>query len=177
MNNDNINIPLIENYNDYPAPCFIKDSINRLLSGIPQKYLIGIKSIILTNSKSLTSDRKKDDKNKLKNGWQTLAFYNPQRKSKPAFITMYIDRIIKDFPPLALKFHIIIDVIIGHVLFHEIGHHIHYSKIPEYRDREKVADKWIGKLGRKYLWRRYWYFMLFLSPIITAYKRLKKKTN
>ena len=32
------------------------------------------------------------------------------------------------------------------VFFHEIGHHIHHSIRPEFREREDVADVWMVRL-------------------------------
>jgi len=190
MNDNKTNIALIDNYKDYNPPSFIHDSIDRLLSGIPQKYLIGIKSIILTNSKALTSDDRKSDNKKMKNGWMTLAFYSPAKKakpsnisfSKPAHISMYIDRILEKFPNYFLKLHFMQDVIIGAILYHEIGHHIHYSKIPEYQEREIVAKKWKKHLINRYLWKQYWYCMISIYPLMKiAYyvlrKFIKKETN
>ena len=37
------------------------------------------------------------------------------------------------------------DIGFGHVLFHEIGHHIHNTVRPEYDEKEDVADKWDGE--------------------------------
>jgi hypothetical protein len=48
--------------------------------------------------------------------------------------------------------------LIGEVLYHEIGHHIHRIEEPGYRaDKETVADEWKEKLLNAYVRRRYWY--------------------
>jgi len=43
----------------------------------------------------------------------------------------------------------------GHVLFHEIGHHIDATIRPEFREKEDVADTWSKKLLRTYFRERY----------------------
>lgn len=175
MNEDKINTILIDNYKNYTPPAFVHDSINRLLSGIPQKNLIGIKSIILTDVESMTSDRRKDNIKDIKKGQKTLAFYSHKTKSKPAYISLYIDRIIGDYRGWGYRFHFVQDLIIGSILYHEIGHHIHYSKIPEYQEKEKVAKKWTKHLGGKYFWKHYWYFMIFLYPLKGILKYIKNR--
>jgi hypothetical protein len=59
------------------------------------------------------------------------------------------------------------------VLFHEIGHHIHFTVRPEYREREDVADVWKVRLERNY-WRQrsgivgliFRILRLFASPVV-----------
>jgi hypothetical protein len=45
--------------------------------------------------------------------------------------------------------------IFGHVLFHEIGHHIDATVRPEFREKEDVADSWSKRLLRIYFRERY----------------------
>ena len=47
------------------------------------------------------------------------------------------------------------------VLFHEIGHHIHKTQAPEFKEREDVAESWEKRLCKIYFRKRYWY----LTPI------------
>jgi hypothetical protein len=49
------------------------------------------------------------------------------------------------------------DVIFGHVLFHEIGHHIHHTIRPEHNEKEDVVDTWAGKLNANFIRKTYWY--------------------
>jgi hypothetical protein len=44
---------------------------------------------------------------------------------------------------------------IGDVLFHEIGHQIHFSSRPQYREREDVADVWKVRLQKQYTKKRF----------------------
>jgi hypothetical protein len=63
---------------------------------------------------------------------------------------------------------------LGTVLFHEIGHHIHYTLRPEYREREDVADDWGVKLRRNWFKvRRPWLrrFLRIIRPFLRVVAR------
>ena len=53
----------------------------------------------------------------------------------------------------------LVDGYVGEVIFHEVGHHIHTTKVAEHKDRERVARRWGGRLCGRYYIRRYWYLM------------------
>src|SRR5262249_23134580 len=57
------------------------------------------------------------------------------------------------------------DFAFGSPLFHEIGHHVHRTQAPEFRDREDVADRWRDRLLIPYFRRRYWYLVPLVRPI------------
>jgi hypothetical protein len=58
-------------------------------------------------------------------------------------------------PHWYLRVPVVRDILLSSVLFHEIGHHIHATAQPEFREKEDVADKWKSKLQRRYLRGRY----------------------
>lgn len=66
------------------------------------------------------------------------------------------------------------DLFFAPTLFHEIGHHIHKTARPEFREREDVAEDWEGKLSRRYFWRRYWYLMPIIYPVALAVKLVNR---
>jgi hypothetical protein len=57
------------------------------------------------------------------------------------------------------------DILFGDVVFHEVGHHIHYTTRPEYREKEDVADTWMRKLKKQYLRRKY-AWLIPLLPLL-----------
>jgi len=63
---------------------------------------------------------------------------------------------------------------LGDVLFHELGHHIHQLHIPEHEGPENVAEKWSKKLRGKLLRKRYWYLMSLLYPLARLYRWSKQ---
>jgi hypothetical protein len=72
---------------------------------------------------------------------------------------------------------------VGHVLFHDLGHHIHRLIRPEYKEKEGLADKWAGRLSanfirRRYCYpirRRYWYAMFVIRPGFQLYGLMRRK--
>jgi len=69
-----------------------------------------------------------------------------------------MDQILQGCPEVFLLFPPLKTFLIGEVLYHEIGHHIHRIEEPGYRaDKEAVADEWKEKLMRAFLRQRYWY--------------------
>lgn len=76
------------------------------------------------------------------------------------------------------KIPLVRDILFSDILFHEIGHHIHATAQPEFREKEDVADKWKLKLQRRYMRRRYpWLAMVvsFAKPLIPLIERFVKR--
>lgn len=60
------------------------------------------------------------------------------------------------------------------VLFHEVGHNIHYEKRPEHREKEDVAEDWGSRLIAGYVRRRYWFLTPLLLPTSLIVKLLQR---
>jgi hypothetical protein len=88
---------------------------------------------------------------------ETGGLYYQEWKGQAARIELFIDRIIQGWPVFILKFSIFQDVAIAGALFHELGHHIHKTIVPEHKEREDVADEWNKRLGNLYFSKKYWY--------------------
>lgn len=89
-----------------------------------------------------------------------------------------MDNLTESCPAWVLRFQFIQALMLSETLFHEIGHHIHATQVPEYKEREDVADEWGAKLHRKYFWKKYWYILVInylLKPILRAIERILKK--
>jgi len=71
-----------------------------------------------------------------------------------------------------LKIPVFRDFPLSSVLFHEIGHQIHATARPEFREKEDVADAWKEKLQRRYFRSRYpWMSIVarLLRPLTRRY--------
>jgi len=64
----------------------------------------------------------------------------------------------------------------GFVLFHELGHHIHYTIRPEYAEKEDVADNWAGKLTVNLIRKKYWYLVPLIIPCLKIYNLVRSKS-
>ncbi len=68
------------------------------------------------------------------------------------------------------------NTVLANVLYHELGHHIHYTLRPEHRERENVADEWASRLGAHFVRKKYWYLrpLIYLNSRIVSTKWFQK---
>jgi hypothetical protein len=157
---------IVEAYRDYVPSIDVKKMVRELLKSVPAGYLAGLKRIVLTNRSSLTRDqrRKKTWQQGRKHQFATsLGVYYRATRSQPACVWLFVDNILEPFPSWVLRVPMSRYLIVGDVLYHEIGHHIHRVHRPVYEGKENVAKDWSRKLGRAFFRKRYWYLVpLFL---------------
>jgi hypothetical protein len=147
----------------------VRKVVERLLDSIDTDYLQGLGSIVLSSQAQLA--RKQRRKKFLSRGQKLpvtriLGFYQQSWKGQPAFIELYVDKILVSVPGFLLHVPIVGFMTIGKVLFHELGHHIHKTTRPEFKEREDVADKWSRELLKIAVLKRYRYAMPFLRPAV-----------
>jgi|HubBroStandDraft_1064217.scaffolds.fasta_scaffold122474_2 hypothetical protein len=137
----------------YVPPFNVAATIEKLLDSVPSKFLNGLSEIVLTNTaglprrlrRSMTRSRKRKVKTAVARG-----LYYQEWNGRPAWIKIYIDNTLRGWEKgLWLRFRFFREMVLGDVLFHEIGHHIHKAVRPEFREREDVADDWKTKLQRQ----------------------------
>jgi hypothetical protein len=166
---------IVEAYKNYSPPFDVAKTVRILLRYVPAKYLAGLKTIVVTNQQAMSHDKKR---RKLWSRRRKIPMdrvrgtYHQAWKGDPAWIELFIDKVVPpDTPTVALWFPIIRCLFVGEVLYHEIGHHIHKTQRPEYREREDVADEWGHKMGRTFLRTGYWY----LVPLVKAAAGLSRR--
>jgi hypothetical protein len=130
----------------YTPPFNVEDCVARMLHSVPEKYLLGLSEVVLTNTAGLARRQRRamtlSRKRKVRQA-AALGLYHQAWKNRPAWIQIYVDNILRNWESgwwLHLRFYR--EMLIGNVLFHELGHHIHYAIRPEHREREDVADVW-----------------------------------
>src|ERR1044072_63461 len=164
-------VKVVEFYKDYSPPFNACKAVRRLLEYVPEKYLKGLRVVTLTNSQGTRSMRK---------GRTRWRGQRVRRAACNGFygagqLTLIIDNIFRGGPNYELRLLPFVGTfLIGEVLYHEIGHHIHRTHRPDRRDKEFLADEWGDKLLRSYLDKRYWYvkplavpYMLLIRPLLT----------
>lgn len=157
-----------EFYRDYKPRLDAKRMVEELLTAVPSEYLTGLKSIVLTNRSALSRDQRRQ---KIRQGGRNHEFAKSQgayyraTRSRPATVWLFVDNILDSLPGWALRIPMVRWVLVGSVLYHEIGHHIHRVHKPVYRDKEDVAEDWSAKLGFRFFRKRYWYFRP-LFPVV-----------
>ncbi len=175
-------VEVIEDYKGFQPTLPAKRIVERLLSGIPDRYLIGLQSVVLTNASGLTGKQKrrktwsKGRKVAIKDA---AGLYHREWQNQPAWIEILVDNMSRDWPVLVRRVPYIQDLFVGDILFHEIGHHIHATQAPEHKEKEGVADKWSSDLARYYGRRKYWYLLPLVWVLVfllrPLHRRLKRK--
>ena len=179
-----LSVEIIEHYKSKP-PVNARKVVHSLLTGIPQKYLGGLKTVVLRDSTTLSHDRRREKV--LSRKKKTLlrkagGVYHHATKEEPAWIEIFVDNVINKYQArLSLKIPFLRDLIFADTVYHEIGHHIHRTKVPEYKETEDVAEKWEEKLKRYYFLRKYWYIIIplfvVLWPFLKISRAIKKRSK
>lgn len=160
---------IIESYHDYVPPFDVAGAVVRLMEVVPPQGLAGLQSVVLTNKASLSRERRRtttiarNQKVKLSD---VRGLYHPGWKGEPAWIEIFVDATLKTWGTgWRLTRSIRHDMALGYVLYHEIGHHIHATCKPEFKEREDAADKWRHKLLTKHVRQRYWWLVFLVGPV------------
>lgn len=145
-----MSVEIVENYNDYTPTIEFIPTIRRALKIVPDKYLVGLDRIVLTNAGGLSRSRRRRKTRSRKrkvNVKDSLGLYRGDH------IELFVDNIVGDFENAGYSFRQFALNELADVLFHEIGHHIHRTKRPEYREPENVADDYMRQFSNAYRWR------------------------
>jgi hypothetical protein len=133
--------------------------VQRIVDSVPEKYLLGLTEIVLTNAGSLARNRRRSvtksrgRKVRIK---QTRGLYHPASRRHGAWIEIFVDNTLNRWASRWLgRMNWFREAELADVLFHEIGHHIHFAVRPEYQETEDVADVWKVRLQRNYFRQRY----------------------
>ena len=168
-------VAIKEAYKDYVPPLAVHKVITRLISGISQRYLIGLKTIVLTNAKGLSHDRRRAKtwaRKRKVSIIESFGLYHEKWQGEPAWIEIFVDNVLQYWPSSLSLTPFFRDFVFADVFFHELGHHIHKTQMPQHKEREDVADKGRSLLMRQYLRRKYWYLMPVLLPLYFVAKPL-----
>jgi hypothetical protein len=144
---------VVEEYRGYAPPFDVKADVEKMVASVPPKFLVGLKEIMLTNTAGLprkirrgvTKSRKKKVKM-----IEAQGLYHPAWNNRPAWIEIFVDNALAGRHKGSFWWLLPRDLHLQNVVFHEIGHHIHFAVRPEHREREDVADVWKLRLTRNY---------------------------
>jgi hypothetical protein len=164
-------------FSGYDPPFDVVPIVRRMLDSVPDKYLVGLGEVVLTNAsglprklrRSVTKTRGRKEKIVDARG-----LYHQEWQGQQARIEIFVDNALKGWERgIWLKIPFIREGRIGDVLFHEIGHHIHYSIRPEFREREDVADMWMVRLQTNYSQKRFRWFARLVRSLRPLLERPK----
>jgi len=147
-----------EGYRHYNGPPWVRPATIALLEAVDSRYLVRLGAVVLTNSGALTGTRKRGKT------WsrarkvplnRCLGLYHAPIGTEPACVEIFVDHVVAAAPSWVWRIAFLREVLLSETLYHEIGHHIHKTQKPEYREREDVADDLAARLTRAMLRRRY----------------------
>jgi len=170
-----------EAYKDYTAPIEVADVVNRLLSAVPKERLVGLKTVVLTSSQNLSKPVRKSKAHARGKSYELgkcRGQYHQEWKNQPAWIELFVDNTLAGWPLTMLRVPLFRDWALADVLFHELGHHIHKTQAPEFKEQEDVAEQWQRKLSRPFFRRHHWYLwivVLPLWPFVRIHRYIKKR--
>jgi hypothetical protein len=167
---------VVEAYRDFAPPANFRQVVETLLTYVPPKYLVGLRTIILTNSSALSRDQRRQktwSRNHKVRLSECRGSYSRATKSSPATIWLYVDNIVRHEPRWITRVPLLRYMEPSNVLYHEIGHHIHATSKPAYKEREDVAEEWRGKLLGNFASKRYWYLRPLLLPFSLASRAVR----
>jgi hypothetical protein len=153
-------VPVREDFDGYTPPRWVGPTVERLLDSLLSEHLIGLSSIVLTESAKTARVKmhRKGGRKYAPN--QRLGFYVPAWRGEPPAIYLIVDNMLGRERPPWLQ--IARDFTVAEVLFHEVGHHLN-AKVGLISSTEEVsADAWRRKLWRVHCRKRYW----FLRPLL-----------
>jgi hypothetical protein len=150
---------IVSRYSNYVPPFDPEPIVTRMVESVPPKYLVGLSEIVLTNSSGLSRQRRRSvtksrsRKVRIRNA---RGLYHSAWNGRLAWIEIFVDNALEPWRKgWWLKVPIVREIALKDVLFHEVGHHIHATVRPEFREREDVADVWKVRLDRHYLRHRH----------------------
>lgn len=146
-------------FSGYEPPFDPVPIVRRMLESIPEKYLLGLGEVVLTNASGLARKRRRSMSKSRRHKVsviETRGLYHPASNGSRAWVEIFVDNALRGWENgWWLRIPLLREGKIGDVLFHEIGHHIHFSYRPEYREREDVADVWKVRLQKQYAKNRF----------------------
>ncbi len=90
---------------------------------------------------------------------ECLGLYHGAWRGQRAWIELFVDNVVGACPAYLLRLPPFRELLVGNVLFHELGHHLHATQRPEHAETEAVAERWQEELLDRHVLRRWWAFL------------------
>jgi hypothetical protein len=152
-------VEVVEAYRDYTAPSGTRTTLQVLLETVRPELAAGLGHVVLTNAAALTGARKHERGfwrgKKIRHATQARGLYHQFWHGQPAWVELFVDQTFQGAPAWLLRLHLVRLALLGPVLYHELGHHIHKTSHPEYAERETVADDWSRRLFQEHVRARH----------------------
>ena len=158
-------LPVREDYRDYQPPAWVIKTVRQLLGSLSEEHVGGLAAIVLTESALVRKGRTHRVAGKKLELKKCRGFYCPKSHSDAAAVFLIVDNIIAGRPPKYWRTPFFRESHVGVVLFHEIGHHLNYTKRSVAAGQEASAEEWQRRLGGLHLRKKYWYLRPVIKPL------------
>ncbi|NUM56239.1 MAG: hypothetical protein HUU46_21580 [Candidatus Hydrogenedentes bacterium] len=175
-------VKFVEAYKDYTPPFPLIPELRSSLRVIPPKFLMGLNRIVLTNTGALPRRRRRAKTYSRKRTVRipdAIGLYHPAWNGEAPYIEIFVNKAVIMGATRYYSQHLTI-LALSSVLFHEIGHHIHFTKYPEQGEWERIAEKHQKKYTKRLLWRQSFRHPVALASFLTdvdLFSRLWKRRN
>ena len=161
-------VRISENYRGWKPPLDATRVVDRLLRRLPARTIAGLGLVVLTCSGRMSRHRRREltrwRRRKVKIS-DCLGLYHHASRGDRPWIELFVDNITGACPPALLRLPPMQDLLVGDVLFHELGHHIHFTQRPEHVHTESVAERLQGELLRRHVVWRVWLWLPVIVPV------------
>ena len=172
-------VQVVEQYRGWEPRVPLTPVVQRLVSTLPAKYLPGLSAVVITNAGGLSRGRRRS-KTKARGAVvpivEARGLYHASTRGEQAWIELFADNIFAQEPPCAWKLGFWRDWCLLHTLCHELGHHIHATMAPEFREPEDVADRRGGTIANKQF-RRLHYIASDFHWVVNPLMRFLRKRH
>ncbi len=160
---------VVTDLGSFTPPADVAADVRLLLRHVPPRFLAGLHSVRI----AVTSDfNRRQRRQKTKRRGRIFAIrsaaglYHAAGNGRPASIELFVDNAFSGASAWSLRVPVLRRTLLSAILYHELGHHIHATVAPEHSEREDVADRWSVRLSRRFLFRRYWYLLPLIYPVV-----------
>lgn len=168
-------VQVVEAYDGYEPPISVSKCVVRYLRTVPQQHLVGLESVVLTNSSAASKSTRKRLKRTETAAHSVGGYYHRRSSTGNAYIELFVDNVMRGVPRAVMIVPFTRDLHIAPKLFHEIGHHV-TSILGSDRHKEQSAEEWKKKLLARYVRRVYWYLLPFLW-VAARLRRIRRTKN
>ena len=152
----------IENRLSKKVPLFnIERRIKDLIKVVPQGHLIGLRKIIIVDT--LLDKQAKN----------ALAIYRKKNNNDLASIEISFNSLFQGMPKVLFWVPFVAKFTLAAALYHEIGHHYHYSF--KHGINKKKKENFADNYEKEMLKKAFWLWRVLLFPIAPIVKYLSKK--
>jgi hypothetical protein len=152
----------------------VKLAIRALLDDVPPEMVLGLERVVVTyaadRSRRARRGRMWSGGRKAREA-RVRALYHRAFAGHAAWIELFVDRVLGDVPRVVQRVGFVRDLLLGPVLYHEVGHHIAAIRGGRGGAAEDVADWWSKELMARFFRKKYWYAVPFMRLVTSLSKR------